>query len=133
MTATTSNGTDRRPVRNGERRKSRRLARGVAALALAVGATGVTTMVGAAPASAAGSYIGSNSGGAWVRTCASMSCFQKTWLTNGTPVTMQCWLDGQWVNPPNSDYGSARWFRISGYEGYVHSSLVERQTSVPHC
>jgi hypothetical protein len=133
MTSIVSDQTHQQPAGTRRSAKHRRLARGVAAIALAVGATGVTSMITAPPASAASSYIGSNSGGAWVRTCASMTCFQKTWLTNGTPVTMQCWTDGQWVNPPNSDYGSARWFKVGGYVGYVHSSLVENQTSVPHC
>jgi hypothetical protein len=101
--------------------------------ALALSTVGVGTVMSASPASAASSYIGSNSGGANVRACPNTGCFRKTWLPNGTSVNMQCWIDSQWVYPPNSDYASPRWFRISGYEGYVHSSLVENQTSVPHC
>jgi hypothetical protein len=89
----------------------------------------------AAPASAASSYIGSNSGGANVRSCANTGCSSYGYLSNGTGVSMLCWLDSQWVYPPNSDYASPRWFRVSSPvgTGYVHSSLVEGQTSVGHC
>lgn len=86
------------------------------------------------PALAAGPYIGSNSGGANVRTCPNTGCGSVAYLGNGTGVTMVCWTDAQWVYPPQSDYGSPRWFRInSPANGYVHSSLVENQVSTPRC
>ena len=50
---------------------------------------------------------------------------------------MLCWTDTQWVYPPNSNYASNRWFLVAlTYEyghGYVHSSFVYDQISVPHC
>lgn len=90
---------------------------------------------GANAASAASSYIGSNSGGANVRTCPNTGCAAVVYLANGTGVTMRCWVDSQWVYPPNSDYATPRWFYINSAwgNGYVHSSLVENQTSVPRC
>ena len=59
-------------------------------------------------------------------------------MPNGTGVGMMCWLDNQWVYPPNSNYASPRWFKVGTYAlggsiGYVHSSLVANQTAVPHC
>ncbi|MEU4806215.1 hypothetical protein [Actinosynnema sp. NPDC023587] len=111
-----------------------------AALALMTVAFGGVLAAGATPASAEGpgvlaSYIGSNSGGAHLRTCPTTSCGSIAYMGNGTGVTMQCWLDSQHVSPPASDYGSARWFRLSTPwgTGYTHSSLVEGQTSVGHC
>ncbi|GLZ29151.1 hypothetical protein Lesp02_13410 [Lentzea sp. NBRC 105346] len=81
------------------------------------------------------SYIGSNSGGANLRTCPNTGCSVIAYNPNGTLVTMQCWTDTQWVYPPASDYASPRWFRIATPRGtgYTHSSLVENQTSVGHC
>lgn len=100
------------------------------------GAVGVLTLAGTAvPASAASSYIHSNSGGANVRTCASTGCNSIGYLSNYTGVTMLCWTDNQWVYPPNSDYASNRWFRSSTPvgTGFIHSSLVENQTTVGKC
>ncbi|GHI85332.1 SH3 domain-containing protein [Streptomyces xanthophaeus] len=106
---------------------------GLAAAAAAVALTGL--IAGAGGAEAAGSYISSNSGGANVRTCASTGCGSLGYLGNGSGVTMQCWLDNQWVYPPSSNYASNRWFRVSSAvgTGYVHSSLVASQTGVGHC
>ncbi|MEV7616527.1 SH3 domain-containing protein [Streptomyces sp. NPDC089799] len=103
--------------------------------AAAAGLAVTAALAGAVTAEAAGSYISSNSGGANVRSCASTSCGSYGYLTNGTGVSMQCWLDSQWVYPPSSNYASNRWFRVSSPvgTGYVHSSLVGAQTSVPHC
>lgn len=111
---------------------SRRLPARVAVV-LAAGAAVLATV--AAPASAASSYIGSNSGGANLRSCASTGCGSYGYLGNGTGVGMLCWTDNQWVYPPSSDYASNRWFRVSSPigVGFVHSSLVERQTSVGRC
>ncbi|MEV8374730.1 hypothetical protein AB0P21_18455 [Kribbella sp. NPDC056861] len=109
----------------------RRAAGRLAATVLA--STGAIALAGS-PALAAGPYIGSNSGGANVRTCANTGCASVAYLGNGRAVTMVCWIDSQWVSPPQSDYGSARWFRISSPAGgYVHSSLVESQVSTPRC
>jgi hypothetical protein len=114
--------------------KRPRLFRPLAAVALALSTVGAGAAIDASPAAAASSYIGSNSGGANVRSSPSITgSFIIAYLRNGTPVRMLCWADWGWVHPPNSDYSSNRWFKIDAYFGYVHSSLVENQTSVPHC
>jgi len=119
-----------------ERNRARRSAR-IAALALMPLLLGGVATATAAPASASelASYIGSNSGGANLRTCPNTGCGAIAYMPNGTGVTMLCWVDSQYVSPPASDYGSARWFRLSTPYGvgYTHSSLVEGQTSVPAC
>lgn len=80
-------------------------------------------------------YINSNSGGANVRGCPDVSCTSYGYYPNGTAVVMTCWYDtGTVVYPPNSNYPSNRWFRISSPRyGYIHSSLIANQASVPKC
>jgi hypothetical protein len=96
-------------------------------------------IIAASPAQAIppDSYISSNSGGANMRTCPNTGCGSVAYLGNGTAVIMDCWVDAQSVSPPQSNYTSARWFHVSLHydnrNGYVHSSLVTKQTSVPHC
>jgi uncharacterized protein YraI len=104
-------------------------------LALGIATAAALLLVTVTPATAAGSVIGSNSGGANVRSCASTTCGSYGYLTNGTGVSMICWVDNQWVYPPSSDYASPRWFKANTPVGvgYIHSSLVENQTSVGHC
>jgi uncharacterized protein YraI len=116
-------------------RPQRRIRRLFGASALAAGLAGVGALGSASPAAAAVTQIGSNSGGANVRSCPNTTCTSYGYLSNGTPVTMLCWVDSQWVDPPKSDYSSARWFLLSTPvgTGYTHSSLVENQASVGHC
>ncbi|MEU9982836.1 SH3 domain-containing protein [Streptomyces sp. NPDC050856] len=108
-------------------------ARAGLATAAAVALTGL--MTGAGTAEAAGSYISSNSGGANVRTCPNTGCASLGYLSNGSGVSMLCWVDSQWVYPPSSNYASNRWFKVNSAkgQGYVHSSLVAGQTSVGRC
>jgi hypothetical protein len=94
-------------------------------------ATALLTFGGTAVASA--SNIASDSGTANVRTCGSISCavVDGGTLYNGTGVNMTAWCDSEWVDPPNSDYSSDRWFKIdSPVAGWVHSSLVDNQQTV---
>jgi hypothetical protein len=123
--------TNVRNVLNGRSSRRHKAVRFLLPLIASLAATAVS----ATSATAAGSYIGSNSGGANVRSCASTSCGSYGYLRNGTGVSMLCWVDSQWVSPPNSDYTSNRWFLVSSPvgTGYVHSSLVENQTAVGHC
>ncbi|WP_328992884.1 SH3 domain-containing protein [Kribbella sp. NBC_01245] len=129
-----------------QNKATRRSLRGAAVLAAATalcatigGAANAVTI--AEPANAASavatSWIGSNSGGANMRTCPNTGCARVLYLGNGSEVYMLCWTDAQTVSPPNSDYTSSRWFKIGLYydnrTGYVHSSLVENQSSVGHC
>jgi uncharacterized protein YraI len=53
-------------------------------------------------------------------------------LPGGASVTMHCWQDGGWAT---GIYSSNRWFRVSGagLTGFVHSSFVLNQTTVPAC
>ncbi|WP_422768998.1 hypothetical protein ACN28C_19645 [Plantactinospora sp. WMMC1484] len=103
-------------------------------MAAIVGAAGALVAVTGVPASAAGPYISSNSGGANIRSCANTGCASNGYYGNGTSVTMVCWTDAQWVYPPNSNYASNRWFRVSApRSGFIHSSLVAAQVSTPVC
>ncbi len=83
------------------------------------------------------SVISSNSGGANLRAGATTNSTSYEYLGNGTEVLMICWITGQSVSPPNSNYTSNRWFKVEPeYDfdiGYVHSSLVIDQATVPEC
>jgi hypothetical protein len=83
------------------------------------------------------SLISSNSGGANLRASSTMGSTSYEYLPNGTEVLMICWVTGQTVSPPNSNYTSNRWFKVEpAYDftvGYVHSSLVIDQATVPAC
>ena len=123
---------------NNSKHRGAKVVRLGAATALAVGGLMATT---SAPVASAGnfvSYVSSNSGGANLRACPSTNCRSLGYMRNGVKLDMVCWTDSQWVYPPNSNYASPRWFRVWTYAlgasgGYVHSSLVANQTSVPHC
>ncbi|MFF0723106.1 hypothetical protein [Micromonospora sp. NPDC003816] len=74
---------------------------------------------------------------------ASMTCVGGTgctsgsrmFVTNGTQVHMQCWIDSP--PPYTGNYSSSRWFQVINvpYAGgwMVHSSYVYNQRSVPRC
>jgi len=65
-----------------------------------------------------------------VRTCASTACAVSAVLYNTSTVWMECYADGGWAT---GNYSSNRWFWVwygSG-GGWVHSSLVFNQASVP--
>jgi len=53
-------------------------------------------------------------------------------LYNNTTVGMRCWTDSSWWY---GNYNSPRWFYVSvgSSGGWVHSSFVWAQISVPHC
>ncbi len=78
--------------------------------------------------------IRSNTGGAWLRAQPTTAAYGEEYLGNGTSVLMICWVDAQWAT---GNYASNRWFKVEpAYDptvGYVHSSLVANQASVPHC
>jgi len=110
---------------------------------LGVAALAATALVVAVPAEAASSsYINSPTGIAKYRSCpSSTSCDDGFYLTNGSKVTMVCWVD---TDNAKGWYWSPRWFKVSVPKnpkdtshkrdfGYVHSSLVMNQTRVPHC
>ncbi|WP_194822565.1 hypothetical protein [Micromonospora sp. S-DT3-3-22] len=121
--------------KTGKRTVLRRLTGAAAVIAAMV----TVNTLGAGPALAAGPYIGSNSGGAWLRSAAYLGDQYKVrYVNNNTAVTMVCWVDTQWVYPPDSDYASNRWFKVDVpsvgvYKAYVHSSLVESQVGVGRC
>jgi hypothetical protein len=105
------------------------------------GATTRTTAVGhispAGTIDGGYSLIESNSGGANLRANDTMNSTSYEYLGNGTEVLMICWITGQTVSPPNSNYTSNRWFEVEPeYDptvGYVHSSLVTDQATVGEC
>lgn len=76
------------------------------------------------------------SSGATVHGCVTNVSFCRAWMGVyglGTPVKMECWIDGR---SATGLYTSSRWFlvrRADGYEGFVHSSWVGAQTSVGWC
>jgi hypothetical protein len=113
----------------------RRVAAALTLAAVTMGASLATA--GSATAAPAIPYIKSNSGGANMRTCATTGCGSVAYLQNTTEVYMLCWTDGEQVDPPGSNYSSNRWFKVERYgsnqRGYVHSSLVERQSAAPRC
>jgi hypothetical protein len=104
---------------------------------------GMAALLPAAPATASGdplvtSYTHSNvSGGAWLRAQPNTGSYGIEYLYNDREVVMICWTDSQSVSPPNSNYTSSRWFKVEPtYDvniGYVHSSFVYHQITVPHC
>lgn len=119
-------------------RRGHRIALIAVASVLVAGASSAVAVSPAAAAFSYDSWISSSSGGANLRSCPSTLCQSLGYMLNGSRVHMNCWVDGQWVAPPNSNYGSARWFSVDtaglgGSRGYVHSSLVANWTSVPRC
>ncbi|WP_256106790.1 hypothetical protein [Streptomyces sp. ODS05-4] len=83
------------------------------------------------------SVIKSNSGGAWWRAEPRLDGRKMNYLRNGRAVHMDCWTTGQHVSSSEANYPSNRWFRVQVPEVsgsyYVHSSLVDRQTTVGGC
>lgn len=60
-------------------------------------------------------------------------CVQRSTIAAGTGLKMHCWIDDSTVT---ESYKSNRWFYVTsrdGVRGFVHSSRVEKQTSVPNC
>lgn len=57
-----------------------------------------------------------------------------TWMPNGTKFAMRCWADHHGFT---GNYYSRRWFYGQAFNtgswGWVHSSYVYYQKSVPHC
>jgi hypothetical protein len=107
----------------------------LAAAAVGVVAVGALTLAPGRSAQAAGwAMIRSTSGGAWLRVQPTTASYGQEYLGNGTSVLMICWVDAQWAT---GNYSSNRWFEVEpAYDpavGYVHSSLVANQVSVPHC
>lgn len=105
-------------------------------LSVAAIALGLTTATAPTAQAVGTSIISSNSGGANLRACAATSCRSLGWMRNGTNVQMRCYYDAQQSTTGN--YASPRWFLVwttalGATGGYVHSSLVARQTGVPRC
>lgn len=112
----------------------------LAALSASVLTTACFTAVSSVSADAQSVYsvIGSNSGGAHLRSAPSTAGYSIAYFGNGQRLWMICWVDGQTVSPPSADYTSSRWFLVdsvdpNGFRGYIHSSLVDNQRSAPHC
>jgi hypothetical protein len=86
------------------------------------------------PPPPSGSSVMQSQGGRY--DCTNMTlpgCAARGTITAGTPLTMHCWIDD---SVATGAYQSARWFYVStsaGVRGFVHSSRVGRQVSVPHC
>ena len=109
-----------------------RLARWLATVGVLTGVALGTPILAASPASAA-----TVTSGASIRACVDLNnvvCNNSVGTTNGSGVSaMRCWRDGSWAT---GTYRSNRWFLLNlsdGREGYVHSSFVQNQASVPNC
>jgi len=78
----------------------------------------------------------SYSGPSNLRHCPNTSSGVIGSFPNGYAVGMSCWVDAQWTT---GNYSSPRWFFVyysggSFYNsGWMHSSLVQNQISVPRC
>jgi hypothetical protein len=94
----------------------------------------LATLLAPMPAKAAGPYITQTAN---VRACTNTgngNCAPLTTIGTSTPVIMVCWRDESWAT---GAYSSNRWFLVrrssDGMEGFVHSSLVGSQSTVPNC
>jgi hypothetical protein len=83
-----------------------------------------------------GSYIASNEGGAYIRNCPRTDCSFVAYVPNDTAIVMYCWQE---AGEAEGNYSSKKWFSVSadygtiGTIGWVHASLVARQTEEPRC
>jgi hypothetical protein len=84
------------------------------------------------PTPPAGPYLNSAAGYRYCTNIGLPGCAVRGTIPASSAATMHCWIDDSWVT---ERYGSARWFYVTagGIRGFVHSSRVERQSSVPHC
>jgi len=82
-----------------------------------------------APAEAASGDRGTINNPASFRSCPDTRCGVTATIPKSTQVAVSCWRDAGLTQ------GSVRWFRVvyNGRQGYVHSSLVSNQPSVPVC
>jgi hypothetical protein len=91
-------------------------------------------LIGTVPTASAASYYASAiAPGNNVRACADTVEPCRVLTTTTSTGRMQCWRDAGWAT---GRYSSNRWFLMelsNGQEGFVHSSFVTNQTSVPNC
>lgn len=93
------------------------------------------TLVPATPAGAATYPSTMSRNGGW-RECTNTAlagCAGRGTIASGTSVKMHCWIDDSWAT---GAYRSNRWFYVTsstGVRGFVHSSVVGRQTAVSDC
>ncbi len=87
---------------------------------------------GSTPVPSSGPYINSAAGYRYCTNTALAGCKVRGTIAQNAAATMHCWIDQSSVT---ERYTSARWFYVTagGVRGFVHSSRVERQASVPNC
>lgn len=95
----------------------------------------VIVAVGLSPGTARAASPEVVSSGAWVRMCTKTTlegCGKVGTWTQGGTVSMKCWIDDSWAT---GRYSSNRWFYVTqgSKKGFVHSSHVENQVTVPNC
>lgn len=110
-------------------------ARGYKRVLMAAAMMLTATIGTATTAQARGPIVYKQSGGSVPMYYAPCNCTNvQQWLPQSSRFDMWCWTDHQWFN---GNYGSSRWFRgqthHGGAVGFVHSSYVYYQTSVPRC
>src|SRR5258708_4183107 len=102
---------------------------------VSVAAVVTSLVIGAAPAFAGGPIVYNQRGGSipmyGVPTTNSNVTY---WLPQSSRFNMSCWTDWQWSY---GNYWSNRWYWgqtfAGGHWGYVHSSWVYYQWTVPRC
>jgi hypothetical protein len=94
--------------------------------------TGAVTGPSTTTRPASGSYIAGNANYRYCTNTGLQGCAVAGMIAANTAATMHCWIDDSHVS---ERYASNRWFYVTagGQRGFVHSSRVERQNSVPHC
>lgn len=106
----------------------------VAVVVFVMVALSVASLGAARPAEAATPYI---TGRTTMRDCVKLhlvGCANRYTINAGEPLRMNCW---RWGTETTGAYLSAKWFYVTtlntSRKGYVHSSRVGSQTTVPEC
>jgi hypothetical protein len=105
--------------------------------ALSRAAVILTLVTGGVLTGAPGAHASTAADAANIRACVNVDssvCAPTTSVPRNTTVSMSCWRDA--AKSTVGLYASPRWFLVrvaDGREGFMHSSLVSGQTSVPNC
>lgn len=90
-------------------------------------AAAAAVAVGATPAHAASGDAGYILAGSNIRRGPSTYYAVRYTTAYNAWIPLDCWVSTQYVN------GSAKWFKLSSVNDWVHSSNVPHQPSLPKC
>ena len=116
----------------------KRVAMLIAAITIALTGVAVPLIVNATPASAGGSYLYRTCNGCSIWITPSFQGSTGTLARSGTPFTMICYRDGNWMNF-FGNYWTNRYFygtaytSIGAYNVWVTASDVGAQVAVRSC